>query len=95
MSLAKAANALDEELKKLLSTSLSGKDADALGNARDGLGHVIYALSLGADLDDVLPASDFVASRLRQRCEDSSFAEKLRPFVLEFCERIKGVQNEL
>jgi len=89
MSLMKSANLLDRELKKILSNPLSGDDADALGNARDGLGHVIYALSLNVNLDDVLPASEFVCQRLKERCENSSFAEGLRPFVVDFCEKIK------
>jgi hypothetical protein len=90
MSLVESANLLDGELKKILSSPLSGDDADALGNARDGLGHVIYALSLNANLDEVLPASEFVGQRLKERCENSSFAEELQSFVIDFCEKIKN-----
>ena len=90
--LRKKLNQIDAKLDFLISGGfkLSGKDVDALVNARDGLSHIIYALSLDADLFEVLPAANFICKRIHERCGDSSYSTELQPMTEDL---IKMVGN--
>ncbi len=82
-------NQIDVKLDFLTSGELSGKDMDALVNARDGLGHIIYALSLEDDLFDVLPAANFICKRIHERCGDSSYSSELQPMVEDLMRMVR------
>ena len=83
-------NKIDAKLDFLISDGfkLSGEDVDALVNARDGLGHIIFALSLDAELFEVLPAASFVCRRIHERCGESSYSSELLPMTGELIRMI-------
>jgi len=87
-------NQIDTKLDFLISGgfNLSGRDMDALVSARDGLGHIIYALSLDVDLFEVLPAANFICKRIHERCENSSYSSELQPMIEDLIRMVRDYE---
>lgn len=87
-------NQIDAKLDFLISGgfNLSGRDMDALVNARDGLGHIIYALSLDVDLFEVLPAANFICKRIHERCGNSSYSSELQPMIEDLIRMVRDYE---
>ena len=87
-------NQIDTKLDFLISGgfNLSGRDMDALVSARDGLGHIIYALSLDVDLFEVLPAANFICKRIHERCKNSSYSSELQPMIEDLIRMVRDYE---
>ena len=84
-------NQIDSKIDFLMSGgfNLNSGDMDALANARENLSHITYAISLDADLFDVLPAAVFVCKRIHKECGGSSYGSELQPLVGELIKMIE------
>tara|TARA_X000000950_G_scaffold267199_1_gene343461 strand:+ start:338 stop:583 length:246 start_codon:yes stop_codon:yes gene_type:complete len=69
--------------------NLNGVDMDALANARENLSRITYAISLDADLFDVLPAAVFICKRIHKECGNSSYGPELQPLVSELIRMVE------
>ena len=87
-------NQIDAKLDFLISGGFNGpisnKDMNALANARENLSRITYAISLDADLFDVLPAAAFICRRIHEECGSSICRSELQPLVGEL---IKMIEN--
>lgn len=90
-------NQIDSKIDFLMSAGsngptgwpISNKDMDALANARENLSRITYAISLDADLFDVLPAAVFICKRIHEECGNSSYGSELQPLVSELIKMVE------
>tara|TARA_B100000242_G_scaffold238085_1_gene178001 strand:+ start:525 stop:818 length:294 start_codon:yes stop_codon:yes gene_type:complete len=84
-------NQIDSKIDFLMSGgfNLNSGDMDALVNARENLSRITYAISLDADLFDVLPAAVFICKRIHEECGNSSYGPELQPLVNELIKMVE------
>jgi len=84
-------NQIDSKIDFLMSGgfNLNSGDVDALVNARENLSRITYAISLNADLLDVLPAAVFICKRIHKECGNSSYGPELQPLVSELIRMVE------
>ena len=84
-------NQIDSKIEFLMSGgfNLNSGDVDALANARENLSRITYAISLNADLFDVLPAANFICKRIHERCGDSSYSSELQPMIEDLIRMVR------
>ncbi len=84
-------NQIDSKIDFLMSGgfNLNSGDVDALANARENLSRITYAISLNADLFDVLPAANFICKRIHERCGDSSYSSELQPMIEDLIRMVR------
>ena len=84
-------NQIDSKIDFLMSGgfNLNSGDMGALANARENLSRITYAISLDADLFDVLPAAVFVCKRIHKECGNSSYRGELQPLVGELIKMVE------
>lgn len=89
-------NQIDSKIDFLMSGgfNLNSGDVDALVNARENLSRITYAISLNADLLDVLPAAIFICKRIHKECGNSSYGPELQPLVSELIRMVEEYETK-
>lgn len=89
-------NQIDSKIDFLMSGgfNLNSGDVDALVNARENLSRITYAISLNADLLDVLPAAVFICKRIHKECGNSSYGPELQPLVSELIRMVEEYETK-
>ena len=89
-------NQIDSKIDFLMSGgfNLNSGDVDALVNARENLSRITYAISLNADLLDVLPAAVFICKRIHKECGNSSYGPELQPLVSDLIRMVEEYETK-